>query len=153
MPPTPCWPVSFARKALLGEPLLDGRARIREAAQFAGGGRDHLSRCGGVQQSCKHACRPGASSPEPINATFAFLVAGVVATTDAEEACKGVDVAVMVGGFPRKVRFISLIAQYLAFRMAQLLAATMPDMWRSWWRLPRKVRGSEHAAVLLARFF
>lgn len=30
--------------------------------------------------------------------------AGVVATTDAEEACKGVDVAVMVGGFPRKVR-------------------------------------------------
>lgn len=27
---------------------------------------------------------------------------GVVATTDAEEACKGVNVAVMVGGFPRK---------------------------------------------------
>lgn len=27
---------------------------------------------------------------------------GVVATTDAVEACKGVNVAVMVGGFPRK---------------------------------------------------
>ena len=27
---------------------------------------------------------------------------GVVATTDVAEACKGVNVAVMVGGFPRK---------------------------------------------------
>ena len=30
------------------------------------------------------------------------ITQGVVATTDLEEACKGVDVAVMVGGFPRK---------------------------------------------------
>ena len=30
------------------------------------------------------------------------LCAGVLATTDVEEACKGVAVAVMVGGFPRK---------------------------------------------------
>lgn len=28
--------------------------------------------------------------------------AGVVATTNVEEACKGVQVAIMVGGFPRK---------------------------------------------------
>ena len=28
--------------------------------------------------------------------------ADVMITTDAEEACKGVDIAVMVGGFPRK---------------------------------------------------
>ena len=28
----------------------------------------------------------------------------MVTSTDAEEACKGVDIAVMVGGFPRKVR-------------------------------------------------
>lgn len=27
---------------------------------------------------------------------------GVVATTDVMEACKGVNIAVMVGGFPRK---------------------------------------------------
>lgn len=27
---------------------------------------------------------------------------GVVASTNVEEACKGVDVAVMLGGFPRK---------------------------------------------------
>lgn len=27
---------------------------------------------------------------------------GVVATTDVAEACKGVNIAVMVGGFPRK---------------------------------------------------
>ncbi|KAI7845353.1 hypothetical protein COHA_001060 [Chlorella ohadii] len=38
---------------------------------------------------------------ELIDAAYPLL-AGVVATTDAEEACKGVDVAVMVGGFPRK---------------------------------------------------
>lgn len=31
-----------------------------------------------------------------------MAVAGVVATTDVIEACKGVDIAVMVGGFPRK---------------------------------------------------
>jgi len=31
-----------------------------------------------------------------------YAQAGVVATTDAVEACKGVNIAVMVGGFPRK---------------------------------------------------
>lgn len=31
-----------------------------------------------------------------------YCSADVVATTDAVEACKGVNVAVMVGGFPRK---------------------------------------------------
>lgn len=31
-----------------------------------------------------------------------FHGAGVVATTKVEEACKGVHVAIMVGGFPRK---------------------------------------------------
>lgn len=31
-----------------------------------------------------------------------FPVTGVVATTDAVEGCTGVNVAVMVGGFPRK---------------------------------------------------
>lgn len=30
--------------------------------------------------------------------------AGVLTTTDVDEATKGVEVAVMVGGFPRKVR-------------------------------------------------
>lgn len=30
------------------------------------------------------------------------MFSGVVATTDVAEACKGVNVAVMVGGFPRK---------------------------------------------------
>lgn len=30
------------------------------------------------------------------------MCADVLITTDAEEACKGVDIAVMVGGFPRK---------------------------------------------------
>lgn len=30
------------------------------------------------------------------------LPAGVICSTDAVEACKDVDVAVMVGGFPRK---------------------------------------------------
>mmetsp|Transcript_468 Transcript_468/g.3475 ORF Transcript_468/g.3475 Transcript_468/m.3475 type:complete len:339 (+) Transcript_468:103-1119(+) len=38
---------------------------------------------------------------ELIDAAFPLLD-GVLATTDLEEACKGVDVAVMVGGFPRK---------------------------------------------------
>ncbi|KAL4855504.1 malate dehydrogenase [Chlorella vulgaris] len=38
---------------------------------------------------------------ELIDAAYPLL-AGVVATTNVEEACKGVDVAVMVGGFPRK---------------------------------------------------
>lgn len=31
-----------------------------------------------------------------------MIESGVVATTDAVEACTGVNVAVMVGGFPRK---------------------------------------------------
>lgn len=30
-----------------------------------------------------------------------YLV-GVIATTDAIEACKGVDIAIMLGGFPRR---------------------------------------------------
>ncbi|CAI5987704.1 unnamed protein product [Closterium sp. NIES-65] len=38
---------------------------------------------------------------ELIDAAFP-LIHGVVATTDVEEACKGVQVAIMVGGFPRK---------------------------------------------------
>ncbi|KAJ0717067.1 putative malate dehydrogenase [Helianthus annuus] len=38
---------------------------------------------------------------ELVDAAFPLLK-GVVATTDVEEACKGVNVAVMVGGFPRK---------------------------------------------------
>ncbi|XP_051128978.1 malate dehydrogenase-like [Andrographis paniculata] len=38
---------------------------------------------------------------ELVDAAFPLLK-GVVATTDAVEACKGVNVAVMVGGFPRK---------------------------------------------------
>lgn len=38
---------------------------------------------------------------ELLDAAFPLLC-GVVATTNADEACKGVDVAVMVGGFPRK---------------------------------------------------
>ncbi|XP_024198244.1 malate dehydrogenase, cytoplasmic isoform X1 [Rosa chinensis] len=38
---------------------------------------------------------------ELIDAAFPLLK-GVVATTDVEEACKGVNIAVMVGGFPRK---------------------------------------------------
>lgn len=38
---------------------------------------------------------------ELVDAAFPLLK-GVVATTDAKEACKGVQVAVMVGGFPRK---------------------------------------------------
>lgn len=43
-----------------------------------------------------------------LNSTFNLMVdrmcgwTGVVATTDAIEACKGVDIAIMVGGFPRK---------------------------------------------------
>jgi len=36
-----------------------------------------------------------------INSVTLF-VSGVVATTDVVEACTGVNVAVMVGGFPRK---------------------------------------------------
>jgi len=31
-----------------------------------------------------------------------FSLSGVVATTDVAEACKGVNIAIMVGGFPRK---------------------------------------------------
>lgn len=31
-----------------------------------------------------------------------YVSVGVVATTDVLEACKGVNIAVMVGGFPRK---------------------------------------------------
>lgn len=31
-----------------------------------------------------------------------FFCVGVVATTDVVEACKGVNIAIMVGGFPRK---------------------------------------------------
>ena len=31
-----------------------------------------------------------------------LFVSGVVATTDVVEACTGVNIAVMVGGFPRK---------------------------------------------------
>lgn len=31
-----------------------------------------------------------------------FFVSGVVATTDVVEACTGVNIAIMVGGFPRK---------------------------------------------------
>ncbi|MFS7924667.1 putative malate dehydrogenase [Helianthus anomalus] len=38
---------------------------------------------------------------ELVDAAFPLLK-GVVATTDAVEACTGVNVAVMVGGFPRK---------------------------------------------------
>lgn len=34
--------------------------------------------------------------------SFGICTSGVVATTDAVEACTGVNVAVMVGGFPRK---------------------------------------------------
>jgi hypothetical protein len=30
------------------------------------------------------------------------IYAGIIISTNAEEACKGVDIAVMVGGFPRK---------------------------------------------------
>ena len=33
---------------------------------------------------------------------FLFLVLGVVAMTDVVEACTGVNIAIMVGGFPRK---------------------------------------------------
>lgn len=40
----------------------------------------------------------------PVNLTvrFASTAVGVVVTTNLEEACTGVDVAVMVGGFPRR---------------------------------------------------
>ncbi|KAI8475683.1 MAG: malate dehydrogenase, cytoplasmic [Monoraphidium minutum] len=38
---------------------------------------------------------------ELLDAAFPLLE-GIVTSTDADEACKGVDVAVMVGGFPRK---------------------------------------------------
>ncbi|KAL7233615.1 hypothetical protein ACSBR1_017268 [Camellia fascicularis] len=38
---------------------------------------------------------------ELVDAAFPLL-RGIVATTDAVEACKGVDIAIMVGGFPRK---------------------------------------------------
>lgn len=38
---------------------------------------------------------------ELVDAAFP-LVQGVLVTTDVEEACKGVEIAVMVGGFPRK---------------------------------------------------
>jgi len=38
---------------------------------------------------------------ELVDAAFPLLK-GVVATTDLVEACKGVNIAVMVGGFPRK---------------------------------------------------
>lgn len=31
-----------------------------------------------------------------------LLCTGVIASTNVEEACKGVDIAVMLGGFPRK---------------------------------------------------
>lgn len=37
-----------------------------------------------------------------MNVLLWSLILGVVATTDVNEACKGVNVAVMVGGFPRK---------------------------------------------------
>merc|ERR1711990_900606 len=43
----------------------------------------------------------GGVAMELVDAAFPLL-AGVVATTDADEACKDIDVAVMVGGFPRK---------------------------------------------------
>ena len=43
----------------------------------------------------------GGVAMELIDAAFPLL-SGVVATTDVADACKGVDVAVMVGGFPRK---------------------------------------------------
>ena len=43
----------------------------------------------------------GGVEMELIDAAYPLL-AGVVATTDVEEACRDVDVAVMVGGFPRK---------------------------------------------------
>jgi malate dehydrogenase len=33
---------------------------------------------------------------------LAFTPPGITISTNADEACKGVDVAVMVGGFPRK---------------------------------------------------
>ncbi|XP_021737212.1 malate dehydrogenase, cytoplasmic-like isoform X2 [Chenopodium quinoa] len=38
---------------------------------------------------------------ELVDAAF-LLLKGIVASTDAAKACKGVNVAVMVGGFPRK---------------------------------------------------
>lgn len=47
---------------------------------------------------CVYGCPP---TPPPPDA-HPHAHAGVVTSTNAEEACKGVDVAVMVGGFPRK---------------------------------------------------
>lgn len=46
---------------------------------------------------------PHPTPPHPHLTHTPPTCAGVVATTSAEEACQGVDVAVMVGGFPRKV--------------------------------------------------
>lgn len=37
-----------------------------------------------------------------LNVWGKLIVSGVVATTDVVEACTGVNIAVMVGGFPRK---------------------------------------------------
>lgn len=46
-------------------------------------------------------CTPLPPTSSPILA--ALCSTGVLATTDVNEACQGVDIAVMVGGFPRKV--------------------------------------------------
>lgn len=37
-----------------------------------------------------------------INQSTIYVPAGVVATTNVDEACCGVNIAVMLGGFPRK---------------------------------------------------
>ena len=92
-------------------PLLAGE----RAGGVGGGGVWRMCVCAGGGGGARPRCRPPPPPPDPAASPPPHLWThtractahshppGVVATTDAMEACKGVDVAVMVGGFPRKV--------------------------------------------------
>jgi hypothetical protein len=52
---------------------------------------------------CQGATRADSTAYLPaLLSWFCFPSPGIIISTNADEACKGVDVAVMVGGFPRK---------------------------------------------------
>lgn len=92
----------IARGAMLGpdQPVIIHMLDIEPAAEALNG----------VKMELIDAAFPllkGKFIHKGLNLSVGFLdmcytTTGVVATTDVVEACKGVDIAVMVGGFPRK---------------------------------------------------
>jgi hypothetical protein len=79
-------------------PLLQGAWATPAAELFA----SHAVSTAWIWLCCPPPLLTSPAVPFPSTLSAPASCTGVVASTNVEEACKGVDVAVMLGGFPRK---------------------------------------------------